>query len=497
MSRMTAMAAAGSALTVIAAGTSAAGDPGEPAAPTSSDASLDAESQDRLLGQIVALDSSLVPSEIAAFLAATPEDQAKLLEQQGFVVPSGPLTDPMVQQFLRGQWMLANGGDTYQALALIRTSEFLGASAQLRLVADAELADFAPTDEAVRMVTEAQGLVGEDAVRRATLQNLALSVRSAMRELDSGYLSLTITDDLSGLNYESSSAESDVASLLSMAGISDLAVMTTSDVSERELVDLLVEVAALPGIAERNTRAWVDKQASSVVVEAADVDRSAIEDAMSALATGRSALVEVRTTPTGPAGHEEVNFRGGVNATACTWGFTVAHDSLHRIVTAGHCGSSQGYGYLPFTFVPGEELNSGDVDAQVHDIYDYPTNNVDNAIQKGLSTQSITSVLDHADLDINDNLCHQGATTGWSCGQISSVNSAQIDGGGSNVLRVDGNGINSGLGDSGGPYVWNTSAIGLHEGVAVNLPPPNRIVSVTAVEFAQDELDFLVRIKPS
>lgn len=160
----------------------------------------------------------------------------------------------------------------------------------------------------------------------------------------------------------------------------------------------------------------------------------------------------------------------------CTTGFSVKNTAgTTGVITAGHCANALTY-YNPnwtsiaLTLVSGTEYFDNDQDVQVHtsgyterpEFY-YDDNKTATRILTGRRYRSSTAY--------NDNVCHRGETTGYSCGYVQQTNYAPYNPNGSLCggqacspvyVRLTGSTLECAGGDSGGPWFASTVAFGIH-----------------------------------
>ncbi len=153
---------------------------------------------------------------------------------------------------------------------------------------------------------------------------------------------------------------------------------------------------------------------------------------------------------------------------SCTSGFVVYKTGLGNtatryILTAGHCPNTLTYNGVSLPFV-GEKYVA-------YDVYDYqwhsrgafvqPTNEIYDGLSSNLK---ITAVWPMSNMNVGDFICKWGAVTGFTCGNISSLNYNSLGNGG--FVRVNGGGVDlSSPGDSGGPWYYDaySEAWGVHQ----------------------------------
>lgn len=167
---------------------------------------------------------------------------------------------------------------------------------------------------------------------------------------------------------------------------------------------------------------------------------------------------------------------GGDRTSSCTTGFSVHHapTGLDGIVTAGHCGPPQQYqGYN------GENYSLTRRDSEwsvVTDVSVYTSSHntfPEFYASSTTSRRTLDSVTLRADQSVGNFVCHQGKTTGYSCGNITDVSATTCwltnapgapDVCNPNWVRAEGPNLACFPGDSGGPWFFNFSAYGTMHG---------------------------------
>ena len=154
----------------------------------------------------------------------------------------------------------------------------------------------------------------------------------------------------------------------------------------------------------------------------------------------------------------------------CTTGFVVyktglSNTSTRYLTTAGHCANTLNFNGISLPFV-GEKYFAGPgayYDYQWHSRGTFTS--LTNEIYEGLSANlKITAVWPMANMNVGDFICKWGAVTGFTCGNITSLNYNSLGAGG--FVRVDGGGVDlSSPGDSGGPWYYDAygEAWGIHQ----------------------------------
>jgi streptogrisin C len=168
---------------------------------------------------------------------------------------------------------------------------------------------------------------------------------------------------------------------------------------------------------------------------------------------------------------------GGDRLDVCTSGFSVVHSATGQrgIITAGHCGGPddgqlnyQGYAGQNYPLAFHSERQDG-----VTDIGFYTTPGHDPFAEFYASSQTWREVVqgfsEWAAHDVGDWVCHQGRTTGYSCGQITdraSTACATAVTCSPNWVIVEGQSLACFPGDSGGPWFVHgrATAWGIYHG---------------------------------
>lgn len=155
----------------------------------------------------------------------------------------------------------------------------------------------------------------------------------------------------------------------------------------------------------------------------------------------------------------------------CTLGTTATKGTDRFLITAGHCFDSWG----PTIFQGGEQIGT--------DHYQYMGDYADIAVIKASNNKKISNYIykyswtdsrvtsyqtSSSSLKVGDNICMSGAKTGFSCGEVTSLNSTGIPGTGIGFIKTD---IDSEAGDSGSPYWYDGVLMGIHSGGEVTGPP--------------------------
>lgn len=224
-----------------------------------------------------------------------------------------------------------------------------------------------------------------------------------------------------------------------------------------------------------------DEKTSEIVVTVVATDEAGIAAARAKLADAVTLLGQPARIEVVPAYPRRLDVRGGsrVSPSLCTSAFVVRNNTtgVTGVTTAGHCDNALTYynpngTSIPLTLVSGSEIDDADQDVQVHtstyaerpEFY-WDDNKTTVRVLSGRRLKSSTAA--------NDNVCHRGEATGYSCGYVQQTNFAPTNS--TNTLcnggpcaatwvRVTGAGLECDGGDSGGPFFASTVAFGILSG---------------------------------
>lgn len=158
---------------------------------------------------------------------------------------------------------------------------------------------------------------------------------------------------------------------------------------------------------------------------------------------------------------------GGANLSTCTAGFTVQGTNGELgVATAGHCGNTQSFRFIPLPFR--REKDGDGYDVQWHSACELVQ--VTNLFETGFNKRPVNATRHRNNQTIGSFVCKWGMTTGRTCGWIESKThdpNPIKDLFGGIFIRVDGRGVDlSKPGDSGGPWFIEDVAYGIHSGYA-------------------------------
>lgn len=219
----------------------------------------------------------------------------------------------------------------------------------------------------------------------------------------------------------------------------------------------------------KTTSLDIDLREGTVLVTVAtqsDVDqlRSAIDDTQLPIPSS-DVLVDIGgfTNDIDSYGGLAMNSASG----NCTSGFSVSSTSggADGVTDAAHCpNSGVTENGISLTFVAGQW--GADQDVQW---FHTPNMTDTNLVKDGSSsTRTITSRTGRSQMFVSEMVCKYGRTSGYSCGQIVSVNSnpGSLDNHtyNSTFIRAGGGNLSSQGGDSGGPWFFGNSAFAINKG---------------------------------
>lgn len=429
---------------------------------------------------------ALSPESISRFLSLSRDAQAKAMHAVGIDDLGGALTDPKVQRYLLGSW-LREAGKGSEGAELMITSGLMDVQSAIHLL-DEVAADDEPSADEVVDTMLATGLSEAEARDRARLIDRAVLLRPLLRRFDAGYLYLIAgTDGLEYATKQPANVKETLADIPFAINVVESRYSETDLNSAMDRVAMALESRFAKGDV---VYVWPDKLGQTIQVEAVSSERDRVQAELSTLEVG----VPLTVVASGSVFTEEVTFRGGISASGCTWGYATTNSQL---LTAGHCPSSQNYAGTVQPYVAGSEINSGDLDSQRHNIAPAAGAVLENSVWLGGSTyRDITSVRAYAAMDLMDTSCHRGATTGYTCGHIQTLTGAQAVGGGTQVPHSVGSALNSGGGDSGGPWLSGNTALGTHEGSnASSSSMPDINASWIVAEFIQNHYGIAIQTK--
>lgn len=183
---------------------------------------------------------------------------------------------------------------------------------------------------------------------------------------------------------------------------------------------------------------------------------------------------------------------GGLSlSNGCTSGFSVRNSAgTTGIVTANHCNNTQAYNGTNLPWVAGRQF--GNTDAQWHTtpgLTDAPK------IKTGsTTTRTITGQSTYSGVAVGVQLCKYGTSTGWDCGELTTKNfNPSWVNKGTQFGRITNCSVDmSTPGDSGGPVVMSSSAVGVISGYYSDIFCANDQNIFGFMEFVQTHLGISV-----
>lgn len=179
--------------------------------------------------------------------------------------------------------------------------------------------------------------------------------------------------------------------------------------------------------------------------------------------------------------------KGGLRMTSCTTAFTVINsNTLNKsVATAAHCADSfQQYQ----TWEPSDGIQyTMNFRGEVHDAnadiawYGTPAHTVRPRFYGGITVGDGSLQTGWGVAAVGSHLCHQGKTTGYSCGDVTSISFQPTYAGAcpgtcnSSFVRVFGSNLKNLPGDSGGPWFRDTTIYGVHKGGQFNGSIPGNV----------------------
>jgi streptogrisin C len=149
---------------------------------------------------------------------------------------------------------------------------------------------------------------------------------------------------------------------------------------------------------------------------------------------------------------DDASVLGGRAISTCTTGFNVVGVISRGTATAGHCGNSQSYSGRALSFVKEHQGRFGDLQWHRRASDSFP-----NTFDAGPSNRGVAAARAAVE---NQRLCRNGKTTGHHCDNVFQLNHCKGSRCGLVMMRND----QASGGDSGGPWFYNLTAYGIHQG---------------------------------
>jgi streptogrisin C len=254
---------------------------------------------------------------------------------------------------------------------------------------------------------------------------------------------------------------------LGFVELSPFAVVRETPYTETVLENTLVQVSELLG--SRATTLGFDIRTGEIIATTSSSD---LESVQMLVASRERAMLASRILVLEGGAYDQHSYGGlglffGGGHSPCTTGFTVRSttNGAEGVATAGHCAADNGHlshHSVTFNHIDGKNRDSQDV--QWHG-----TPGLDDLKQiKWLNdgtTRTISSRKDRSDMEIGDQVCKYGRSSGYGCGYIR-MRSFDPDGGENrfNPTFIQMRDVDTDNTDSGGPWFHGSKAFGIHKG---------------------------------
>jgi hypothetical protein len=449
-------------------------------------------------------------ADAAEFLSLSREEQSQALAAAGIEDPGGPLLDGRVADYLTGQWLQQATPNDPTGTIMVLSSGFAPAHEALDAVRGLDQSAFEPNPAEVVDTMDALGIEDvEYATDRATLQRFIIAVRQPLVALHADLGAITVTEgDRLTISATTSGSVDELSGLLADMPFAERIDVQRVGWSRQQLSDLRRAAVEELGRAGFRPASWVavmDQEVVVVPLSSADESSAAYEELLSSSPELTQHFEDgtIRVEAPNAPQDEEVMF-GGRNGFPCTWGYTVVRgDGADGVTTAMHCPPNpeveppQSVGpslaqlghNLPHSGV-NHQQNGGRMDIQLHNV---PSgHSINNYIKvSGHSPREITGIRPWSQMEVDNPICHEGISTGRSCGFIEDVSFQFYPQTHFDLLLIDGDEFDHAPGDSGGPHYYGNTAYATHIGAYPNQRP----AWAGAISFAQNTLDFSVLTK--
>ena len=368
---------------------------------------------------------------------------------------------------------LASMAEPSQAQEPAQADNIPAQSAEESIAADAE------------WYMRSQGVTKEEAIRRLRIQREMGDVIDRMRRQYQGRLAGIVIEHKPDyrLRVRLTGAEAVAAQSVSLGGSTLPIVFETGAPATVDALVASIEgnLAALKTLLPTLDGIGTDERTSQIVltVYAADAVTAAAAKAKEAeVAALLKQPIRIETTN---VRETLMDVRGGAKFTSsggalCTTGFVVKNTSgTTGVATAAHCEGMNTYHNpngttIPTTIVASSETIDADQDVEVHTsaYIEQPEFYADTTA----SARVLTGRRYRSSTGIDDNVCHRGEVTKYSCGYVKQTNYTPVDQYGTPLrcgavacgpyyVRVEGPELACYNGDSGGPVFASTVAFGL------------------------------------
>lgn len=416
---------------------------------------------------------------VIALLSMTDDERRSALISHKIDPPTGPITEQVADRVL-GLWLAANGDSTGASLVL--RSPAASPAEQRSALTALTLRDVVVSPAAVKDVSSTHPKAS-DAEREsgAYLQRLAEIVGQPLSNILPGFNSLRLSwedgQEPALQLWVTKDSLAPAQEVLNQSELLSEIELQQASISSRDLETRITETASIlradPELSKLVSNLSTGGTLGHVVLHpdrsqaiSSEELRRAVNmrpELSEALSAGELSVGEPRD-PVTP--ETNVAAYGGTNASVCTWGFNANRNvtgNTEVMMTAGHCygGSSLTYAGLTSPYVSNYNGIYGDVGIWLLPSSGGTTYVGSNIIYAASGDyRNINAKVNYSAIAINATVCHQGITTGYSCGTVTDKT------GGPNYdnLFIEINNAQHSGGDSGGPWFLGTSAYGIHHG---------------------------------
>jgi len=237
--------------------------------------------------------------------------------------------------------------------------------------------------------------------------------------------------------------------------------------TETVLENTLVQVSELLGA--QATTLGFDIRTGEVIVTTSSSD---LEPVRTLVASREKAMLASRILVREGGAYDQHSY-GGLGLffggpSPCTTGFTVRSTAsdVEGVATAAHCANENAFldhhSGVTFNYKVGKNRDSQDV--QWHGTTDLDDLKQIKWLNDG-TTRTISARKDRSDMEIGDQVCKYGRSSGYGCGFIR-MRSFDPDGGGNefNPTFIQMEDVDTNSTDSGGPWFHGGAAFGIHKG---------------------------------
>jgi hypothetical protein len=251
--------------------------------------------------------------------------------------------------------------------------------------------------------------------------------------------------------------------------ISDVNVTTADPLAAEEELSSRQRHAAVSKVSPNVQAMHTRTSDGALIIETLDELNDADIDRL--IESTGFAKVEVETLDETP--RDSITIRGGAAMGSCTSGFAATYVGEIGFLSARHCSSPHSIFDSPSStigdFAPATKMSSTyKRDADIS-FFSVPSD-VNSLSSTFYGSDGASTSLGQGPVEVGEGftVCHRGRTTGWQCGETTSIvyqptwEGACIDDiCNSTFVRVD---ANQDQGDSGGPWVSGDSPAGIHKG---------------------------------